>query len=122
MLFTIHLRELAGFYERVAGMRVLRTENDHVVLESGSFRLIVHQIPDRHANGIVITAPPVVRDRTAIKLSFCVDSISSSRQTAAELGGLVYGPEREWRYESTTVCDGYDPDGNVFQLFQAEEG
>jgi hypothetical protein len=27
--------------------------------------------------------------------------------------------EREWRFEDAKVCDGHDPEGNVFQLRQA---
>lgn len=120
VLFTVHLQNLAHFYQQVAGMHLVKTESDHVVLEIGAFRLTVHQIPEQYAKSIAITVPPVVRENTAIKLSFRVDNISRSRQTAAELGGLVNGPEREWSYEKATICDGHDPDGNVFQLFQVE--
>jgi predicted enzyme related to lactoylglutathione lyase len=119
VLFTVNLKRLAHFYEQVVGMRVIKTASDHVVLEIATFRLTVHQIPEQYAKSIVITAPPVVRENTAIKLSFRVTDISRSRQTASELGGLVYGPERIWSDLETTICDGYDPDGNVFQWFQA---
>jgi hypothetical protein len=27
--------------------------------------------------------------------------------------------EREWEFEGAKVCDGHDPEGNVFQLRQA---
>ncbi len=118
VLFTVNLQRLAHFYEEIAGMYIIKSASDHVVLEVGMFHLTVHQIPDQYAKNIVITVPPVVRETAAIKLSFRVDSISRSRQTAAELGGQVYGPEREWSDEETTTCNGYDPDGNVFQLFQ----
>ena len=118
VLFTVRLSHLADFYEQVAGMHVGKTAPDHVVLEISTFRLTVHQIPEQYTKNIVIASPPVVRESGATKLSFRVDSISRSRQTAAELGGLVYGPDREWTTDGTTICDGYDPDGNVFQLFQ----
>jgi len=121
VLFTVNLQMLAHFYEQVVGMRVVKTAPDHVVLEKGAFRLTVHQIPEQYAKSIVIASPPVVRESTAIKLSFRVDDISHSRQSAASLGGIVYGTEREWSNEGTTTCDGFDPDGNVFQLFQSTE-
>lgn len=117
VLFTIHLRALASFYERVAGMTTFRTEDDHIRLEKGLFRLTVHKIPQRYAKKIKITTPPTVRENSAVKLAFQVPDIAEARQVAAELGGAVYPPEREWHYEGMTVCDGYDPDGNVFQLF-----
>ena len=118
VLFTINFRRLAQFYEQVAGLRVRRTEYDHIVLENDSFRLVVHQIPERYAKHIAITVPPQVREIGSIKLCFPVDSISAAREEAASLGGCVYGSEREWIYESATVCDGWDSDGNVFQLSQ----
>jgi predicted enzyme related to lactoylglutathione lyase len=118
VLFTVNMKQLANFYERVVGMRVVKTASDHVVLEIGTFHLTVNQVPEQYANNIVITSPPVVRDSGATKLSFRVDRISRSRQTAVELGGLVYGSEREWDNDGTRVCDGWDPDGNVFQVFQ----
>lgn len=120
VLFTINLQRLAHYYEQVVGMHIVKSASDHIVLEVGTFRLTVHQIPDQYAKNVAIKVPPVVRESGAIKLSFRVDSILRSRQAAAELGGLVYGPDREWSNDETTICDGYDPDGNVFQLFQVK--
>jgi catechol-2,3-dioxygenase len=45
VLFTVNLRKLANFYEQVIGMHVVKTATDHVVLEVGTFRLTLHQIP-----------------------------------------------------------------------------
>ena len=117
VLFTIHLRSLASFYEQVAGMETFRTEDDHIRLQKGLFRLTVHKIPQRHAKKIKISTPPTVRETSAVKLAFQITDIAQARELAAQLGGAVYPPEREWHYEGMTVCDGYDPDGNVFQLF-----
>ena len=118
VLFTVRMKPLAHFYEKVVGMKTLRTASDHVVLAIGNFHLTVHQIPEQYAKSIVITSPPDIRESGVTKLSFRVESISRSRQTAAEMGGLVYGPDREWSAEERTICDGYDSDGNVFQVFQ----
>jgi len=117
VLFTTNLRSLTSFYEGVAGLSPFRSEEDHIRLEKGLFRLTVHKIPARYAKNIKITTPPTVRENSAVKLAFNVDDIARARQMAAQLGGAVYPPEREWHYEGMTVCDGYDPDGNVFQLF-----
>ena len=122
VLFTVRLDPVAHFYEQVVGMRIVKTASDHIVLETGMFRLTVHQIPEQYAKNIMIASPPAIRDSGATKLSFRVDSIPQSRRTAAELGGLVYGPEREWIDGETTTCDGYDSDGNVFQVFEVGSG
>jgi len=47
-----------------------------------------------------------------------VPSIAASRETAAKLGGELNPPEREWEFDQAKVCDGHDPEGNVFQLRQ----
>ena len=120
VLFTVRMNPLAHFYQQMVGMHIVKTASDHVVLEISAFRLTVHQIPEQYAKNIVITSPPAVRESGSIKLAFRVDSISRARLTATELGGLVYAPEREWSNEGVRTCDGYDPDGNVFQLFQAK--
>jgi predicted enzyme related to lactoylglutathione lyase len=122
VLYTVHLRSIAHFYEQVVGMRVRRADGDHVVLEKNRFRFIIHQIPEKYAANIRIGNPPKVRESGAIKLSLPVASIANSRQVAAQLGGRVFDADREWDYEGSTVCDGWDPDGNVFQLFQREGG
>lgn len=121
VLFTINLRSIAHFYESVIGMRVHRQEDDHIVLERHAFRLTVHQIPEEYARDIVIAVPPEVRETSAIKLSFPIESIARSRATAARLGGCVYATDQEWSYEGATMCDGWDPDGNVFQLSERSQ-
>ena len=118
VLFTINLKSLAAFYERVVGMKVLMTAEDHIRLEAGSFRLTVHAIPERYAKNITITTPPQIRESSAVKLAFRVEDIARAREIAAQFGGAVYATDREWQYEGSMVCDGYDPDGNVFQLWQ----
>lgn len=98
------------------GLRVTHEEHDHVVLEAEAFQLIVHAIPAGLAASIEIADPPICREDMAVKLVFLVPSISSARALAAEHGGGVDPPEREWRFRSHRVCDGHDPEGNVIQL------
>jgi predicted enzyme related to lactoylglutathione lyase len=118
VLFTINMQSIARFYERIFGMRLHGADQDHIVLEIDGFRLTVHKIPDVYAEGIRISIPPKIREDSAIKLSLPVANIASTRQTASQLGGCVYEADREWEKEGTLFCDGWDPDGNVFQLFE----
>jgi predicted enzyme related to lactoylglutathione lyase len=113
VLYAKNPKILAEFYERVTGMPIRRTAADHIVLESGSFQLVVLQIPEHIAKSITIESPPVQREQTAIKLVFFVDDLAHAREAA---GGALNGPEREWKFDGATVCDGYDPEGNNFQL------
>jgi len=77
------------------------------------------RIPKRIADTIEIATPPEPREDTALKLVFSVEDIAHARERAAELGGAVNAMEREWEFEGARVCDGHDPEGNIFQLRQA---
>ena len=32
------------------------------------------------------------------------------------LGGELNANEKEWEFDKHRVCDGYDPEGNIFQI------
>ena len=51
-----------------------------------------------------------------IKLVLPTGSLALSRARAAALGGAMNGEDREWPWQGDRVCDGHDPEGNVFQL------
>jgi len=116
VVYAKNLSRVSEFYAGVLDFKVSHIEADHVVLESSDFQLVVHSIPQAIASQIDIATPPVRRTETPIKLVFFVPSIVASRAAAAKLGGELNPPEREWRFDQCTVCDGHDPEGNVLQL------
>ena len=113
-------KRVAAFYEHVAGMRECHADDHYVELESNSFQLVVLQIPRHIADTIVIASPPDRREDRAVKLVLFVQSIERARAAAASYGGLLNASEREWQFQGATVCDGHDPEGNVFQLRQQQ--
>jgi len=121
VLFTVNVARVAAFYEHVIGMQVRKSAAGHVSLKKSRFLLTVHAIPDQYAKQIIVTTPPAVRETSAIKLSFRVAGITEAREMAARCGGCVYPADREWRDGQKTLCDGCDPDGNVFQVFTVTE-
>lgn len=116
VIYAKDFSRVSAFYAGVVGFEVAHSEHDHVVLESPAFQLVVLSIPPAIASSIEIARPPVVRTETPIKPVFFVMSISASREAASRLGGQLNPPERQWMFQQTTVCDGHDPEGNVFQL------
>ena len=108
---------MARFYQRVLGVASLREEASHVTLQIGAGRLLLHAIPDEIASSIPSAVPPALRDDAAVKLSFAVSSLSIARSVAAANGGGVGPIEREWEYEGRRYVDGWDPEGNVLQLY-----
>lgn len=116
VIYAKHYRELAGFYERVAGLPALESDEEYVLLAAPSFQLVVLQIPAGIAETISIDKPARRRENTPIKLFLNVASIAEARRTARALGGDINDAEKEWSFHRIKRCDGVDPEGNVFQV------
>lgn len=115
VIFVDQVDRIAAFYRGVAAMAVVHADDDHVVLEAAGFQLIVHAIPFSEGGG---TVSYPTREEAGIKLCLPVASIDDARSVVAVLGGELWPPEREWQARGVRVCDGRDPEGNVFQLRQ----
>ena len=107
---------MARFYREVADMVETDRDKGHVVLSEEGFQIVIHGIPKSIADSIEISTPPVLRDETPIKICLPVDSIDAARSKAAGLGGQIGAKSREWTARGFTACDGFDPEGNVFQV------
>ncbi|MEO7129246.1 MAG: VOC family protein, partial [Rhodoferax sp.] len=105
---------LCRFYAEVAGMKKLNETAELTVLESGDIQLLVHNIPASIAATITITTPPARREDTALKFFFTVSSLEQARAKATALGGAIWN--ENWRGPGFVVCNGMDPEGNVFQV------
>jgi len=116
VLYAKSVERVRPFYVECCGLKVTHAEDDHVVLESPAFELVILAIPEKIAASISIATPPARRENTPIKLVFHVDSIDAVRKLAASLGGELNPPAREWHYQKRKVCDGHDPEGNVVQF------
>jgi predicted enzyme related to lactoylglutathione lyase len=116
VLYAKDLPRLSEFYAAVAGLPIKESKDEYAVLGCESHLLVVVKIPPRIAGSIAIETPAVRRQETPIKLVFSVPDIAAARKDASERGGVVDPPEREWEFDGDTVCDGHDPEGNIFQL------
>ena len=116
VIYAKDTSRVAAFYARVMGFRIAHSDAEHAALEYGGFQLIIHAIPPEIAASIAIANPPARREDSAVKLIFSVASINHARALAAEAGGELNPPEREWQFQGNRVCDGHDPEGNVIQL------
>lgn len=116
VIFAKDYRALARFYRQVAELTETEVHKDYILLEAAGFQLVMHPIPERIAAGITIETPPRPRSNAAIKLFLSVGSMEAARQKAKELGGELYGADKEWNFQGSKRCDGVDPEGNEFQL------
>jgi predicted enzyme related to lactoylglutathione lyase len=118
VLYAKDLDRPVEFYSSVAGIEVQSMEKGFAILGSRPSQFVIVRIPKRISDTIDIATPPEPREDTPLKLVFGVADIADARDLAAKLGGAMNAAEREWEFEGVKVCDGYDPEGNVFQLRQ----
>jgi catechol 2,3-dioxygenase-like lactoylglutathione lyase family enzyme len=115
VLYARDLARVTAFYSAVLRQPLVYRDPYHAVLRCGIFALDIHQLPAHALENLPGSAATAARDQ-AVKLSFPVDSIVRARKAAAEHGGeLDPGPPR-WVVDQQKICDGRDPEGNVFQL------
>jgi predicted enzyme related to lactoylglutathione lyase len=114
LIYALDPEALSGFYQQLLGMRLLHATDEIQVIESSDMQLLIHAIPAQVAATITIAKPPQPREEQAIKLFFTVPSLAEAEATARLLGGDLFGP----RYAGPgfTVRNGYDPEGNIFQV------
>lgn len=120
VLYAKDLNQLVQFYSAVAGVDLEKSEDGFAVLGRAPSQFVIVRIPEHIAADIQIATPPVRREDAPIKLAFTVADIAGARNRAAELGGSLNPVEREWEFEGAKVCDGNDPEGNVFQVRQSD--
>lgn len=119
VLYAKDLNRLVDFYASVTGLEPQTAETAYAVLGARLQQLVIARIPKRIADTIDIATPPEPRADTPLKFVFAVADLAHARERAAELGGLVNPVQREWEFEGAKVCDGHDPEGNIFQVRQA---
>jgi predicted enzyme related to lactoylglutathione lyase len=116
VLYVKDLKRVCAFYAGVLGLTIDHADDEYAVLESPMFQLVILAVPPSIAASIEIADPPRRREDTPIKLVFFVPSISAARSAAERLGGKLNPAASEWQFQGHRICDGYDPEGNVFQL------
>ena len=113
VLFAKDLARLGGFYTETLGLPLLEDDIGWMRLDAGGCVLALHVIPPELADTVTITQPPEARTRAAIKLAFHTDDIDASRDRLVERGAVM---DEVRRFADVAICDGLDPEGNVFQI------
>jgi predicted enzyme related to lactoylglutathione lyase len=118
VLYAKDLGRLVEFYASVAGIEPQTIEKGFATFGSAPTQFVIVRVPRGIADTIDIATPPMPREDTPLKLVFAVEDIAHARERAAALGGAMNSIKREWEFEGARVCDGHDPEGNIFQLRQ----
>ena len=94
----------------------MELDDEFICLGSDTFELTILQAPTEITQSITISSPPHKREDTALKPVFYVERMKKVRELARRTGGSVNPASQAWRFRNHIVCDGFDPEGNVFQL------
>lgn len=121
VLFVNDVLRVSVFYRDLIQMNVTTEAPTHTELTLPGFDLVIHKIPidlpvEYDASGRAIT-----REDSYTKICLPVVNIATARIVAQSLGGYIKGPEFEWLHRGYRVCDGQDPEGNVFQARETLE-
>lgn len=114
VVYAVDEQRLAGFYGDLLGLPVVETGEHFVVLASGDTELSVVRVPAEVSGLLPLTDPPQVREDTPLKACFAVRDLERARAVAAVGGGGL--EDEEWGFRGLTRVDGWDPEGNVFQV------
>jgi predicted enzyme related to lactoylglutathione lyase len=109
VVYANDLSRLVEFYSSIAGLTPYASKKGFAILGSEPSQLVIVRVPRRVRTPLTSLRLPIV---------FAVEDIARARDRAVMLGGAMNGVEREWEFEGAKVCDGHDPEGNVFQLRQ----
>lgn len=118
-LYAKDMGRLAGFYQSVLGLAAAHRTEQMIVLRSPDLQLIVHAMPPQAAAQAVITDPPQLRDRAAIKFFCTVPSLAIAQASARAMGGDVLA--EQWHGPGFVVRNAWDPEGNLFQIRQSAD-
>jgi predicted enzyme related to lactoylglutathione lyase len=114
VIFSVDVRRLGTFYERVLGLEPSVEESGDIRLRGEQEELLIHSIPKRVANDIGLRVPPEPREACALKPVFNVDSLEDSLDAVKVNGGGL--TRRSFTVDGLTRHDVVDPDGNIIQL------
>jgi predicted enzyme related to lactoylglutathione lyase len=116
IIFAKDMLKMESFYGNVIGLPRVQTPDDSpdfISFEAGAVHLALHRIPDELARTLEIADPPVAREGTPIKIAFHAGNVHRSR---AELNSRGANLGRIRDFGALYLCDGTDPEGNIFQL------
>ena len=116
ILFARDAARLASFHADTLGLPKVETVDDpaeFLTFDAGSLQLCLHRVPEPWASRMEIADPPQPRRGTPLKVAFHTPDVHRARAElearGARMGPVQGSGERD-------LCDGIDPEGNVFQL------
>jgi catechol 2,3-dioxygenase-like lactoylglutathione lyase family enzyme len=112
ILFVADPVKMTSFYRDVIGLPVIEGEGSgFVILDAGGCQLCLHQIPPQYIGDAQADAGP--REDSYVKFVFHAVDIEAEREALVKSGVKM---KSIVRFEGIAICDGSDPEGNIFQI------
>lgn len=117
VLWVEDLQQAESFYTSLLSAESFDSSAEFIRISGAGNEVLLHLLPEQYRSGISV--PPQVREESVMKPIFKVASIETSRAAVDSTNGLVKSQETVQAYGEVSYCDGFDPEGNVFQLAEA---
>lgn len=112
VIYAQDLPALSDFYQQSLGFTRIDGDDSYAQLTLGTAELVILQ-----TKGTFTNASTEPRANVAIKPVLFVDQdLAKLRDAITSKGGFLKPAAAEWQFGDKTVCDGHDPEGNIFQL------
>lgn len=114
-IYANQLERLLEFYQTVVPFELMERDADYALLKHGDFELVLLETEvSKDFKSVEPSSSP--REQVALKPTFFVDSdLESLAKKIHALGGGLREP-KDWTFGGRQVCDGWDSEGNIFQL------
>ena len=119
-IYVSDLDPMSSFYEQGLALAMVDQGVGYRVLESDVWTVSLVRVGPDEAATIAISMRARRRTEAPIKLALGVGSIADVRVRAQALGGLVDPLDTQWVLGGFRRCDGFDREGNVIQMLEAE--
>jgi len=115
ILYVRNVARLKSFYQTHFGFRVIEEfGNEWAVLAAGQVELALHLA------GNPWRSVPLAPGSSNAKLVFTVDSGLAELRTKLEKANAPVGEIKRYPGFAYSLCDGRDPEGNVFQISEPD--
>jgi len=116
ILYVQDVDRLATFYQQAFGLLVVEEINgDWCVLDAGPCQLALHRVGEAYR----VADPSSWEVETNAKLVMTVDRPLAELRAELTAKGVPMGKIKSYPGFTGLLCDGRDPEGNVFQLAEA---
>jgi predicted enzyme related to lactoylglutathione lyase len=119
ILYVHDVERLSAFYQNAFALSVVEHIKDEwAVLKVGACEIALHRVGKAYR----VADPSDWAVMSNTKLVITVDRELAGMRAELMAKGVEMGPIKSYPGLTGPLCDGSDPEGNMFQLSQAETG